>query len=213
MSILFADARSSTRPTGRWTTGLWLSVGLHAIVAVVLIVVPIRASEKPSAPSKRSRMVFVLPATQLVKLPPAPIVAPRLPSARPAAAGARNSQSGSAKAASGSRQSSPSWSSQRRHRLCPPSNGPSKSQWSSVLLRPACSSGQMARERARPQLPSRPAGSEIKRPRRVAPQPRTLSRQVDSAAGRAHRVRPQTPARSRRRGSIYGHPHSLPWRR
>ena len=43
----------------------------------------------------------------------------------------------------------------------------------------------MARERARPQLPSRPAGSEIKRPRRVAPQPRTLSRQVDSA-GRAH---------------------------
>jgi TonB family protein len=79
MSILFADARSSTRPHGRWTTGLWLSVMLHAIVVLVLIVVPIRASEKPSAPSKRSRMVFILPATQLVKLPPAPIVAPRLP--------------------------------------------------------------------------------------------------------------------------------------
>ena len=79
MSILFEDTRLSTRPHGRWTTGLWLSVGLHAIVVVVLIVVPIRASEKPSAPSKRSRMVFILPATQLVKLPPAPIVAPRLP--------------------------------------------------------------------------------------------------------------------------------------
>ena len=54
MSILFDDARLSTRPHGRWTTGLWLSVVLHAIVVVVLIVVPIRASEKPSAPSKRS---------------------------------------------------------------------------------------------------------------------------------------------------------------
>jgi len=79
MSILFDDARSSARPASRWTTGLWLSVGLHAIVVVVLIVVPIRASENRSAPSKRSRMVFILPATQLVKLPPAPIVAPRLP--------------------------------------------------------------------------------------------------------------------------------------
>jgi TonB family protein len=77
MSILFDDARSSTRPHGRWTTGLWLSVVLHAIVAVVLIVVPIRASETPSAPSTRSRMVFVLPAT--VKLPSVPLVAPRLP--------------------------------------------------------------------------------------------------------------------------------------
>jgi TonB family protein len=83
MSVLFDDARSSTRPTDRWTTGLWLSVVLHAIVAVVLIVVPIRASEKPPSPSKRSRMVFVLPATQLVKLPPAPIVAPRLPPPTP----------------------------------------------------------------------------------------------------------------------------------
>jgi TonB family protein len=79
MSILFDDPRLSTRPHSRWTTGLWLSVVLHAIVAVVLIVVPIRASEKPSAPNKRSSMVFILPATQLVKLPPAPFVAPRLP--------------------------------------------------------------------------------------------------------------------------------------
>jgi TonB family protein len=83
MPILFDDARSSTRPTDRWTTGLWLSVGLHVIVAVVLIVVPMRAYEKPSAPSKRSRMVFVLPATQLAKLPPAPLVAPRLPAPPP----------------------------------------------------------------------------------------------------------------------------------
>jgi TonB family protein len=79
MSILFADARSGTRPTGRSTTGLWLSVALHAIVVVVLIVVPIVASEEPSAPRTPSRMVFIMPATQLVKLPPAPVVAPRLP--------------------------------------------------------------------------------------------------------------------------------------
>jgi TonB family protein len=79
MSILFDDARLSTRPHGRWTTGLWLSVVLHAIVAVVLIVVPIRASENPSAPSMRSTTVFILPATKLVKLPSAPLVAPRLP--------------------------------------------------------------------------------------------------------------------------------------
>jgi TonB family protein len=82
MSILFDDARLSARPTGRWTTGLWLSVALHAIGVVVLIVVPIRASEKPSAPFKRSRMVFVLPATVRVTLP-APLVAPRLPPPAP----------------------------------------------------------------------------------------------------------------------------------
>jgi TonB family protein len=51
---------------------------LHAIVAVVLIVVPIRASERPSAPSMRSTLVFILPATKLV-LPSAAVVAPRLP--------------------------------------------------------------------------------------------------------------------------------------
>jgi len=79
MSILFDDGRSSTRPPGRSTAGLWLSVVLHAVVAVVLIVVPIRASEEPSAPSMRSRMVFVLPATELVKLPPVPVAVPRLP--------------------------------------------------------------------------------------------------------------------------------------
>jgi TonB family protein len=79
MSILFDDARLSTRARGRSTTGLWLSVVLHAIFAVVLIVVPIRASEKPSTPRVRSIGVFILPATELVKLPSAPVVAPRLP--------------------------------------------------------------------------------------------------------------------------------------
>ena len=83
MSILFDDARLGTSSPGRWTTGLWLSVALHAVAAIALIVVPIRASEKPSAPIKRSRMVFVLPPTQLVRLPAAPLVAPRLPPPAP----------------------------------------------------------------------------------------------------------------------------------
>jgi TonB family protein len=83
MSILFDDARLSTRPHGRWTAGLWLSVVLHAIVVLVLIVVPIRASEEPSAPSAPSRMVFVMPATEVVKLPPVPLVLPRLPAPPP----------------------------------------------------------------------------------------------------------------------------------
>jgi TonB family protein len=80
MSVLFDDSRLSTLPHGRWTTGLWLSVVLHAIVVLVLIVVSIRASETPSASSIRSRMVFILPA---VKLPSAPLLAPRLPPPAP----------------------------------------------------------------------------------------------------------------------------------
>jgi TonB family protein len=79
MSVLFDDAQMSTRPPGRSTAGLWLSVVLHAIFAVVLIVVPIRASEKPSTPRTQSMRAFILPATELVKLPSAPVVAPRLP--------------------------------------------------------------------------------------------------------------------------------------
>src|SRR5512145_254249 len=66
MSILFDDARVSSRPLGHSTTGLWLSVVLHAIVVVVLIV-PVRASEKPSMPRPRSIGVFIFPATELVK--------------------------------------------------------------------------------------------------------------------------------------------------
>ena len=79
MSILFDDARLSTRPRGPSTTGLWLSVVVHAIVAVVLIVVPIRALEKPPTPQMRSTRVFILPATEPVKLAAVPVVAPRLP--------------------------------------------------------------------------------------------------------------------------------------
>ena len=79
MSILFDDARSSTLPHGRSTTGLWLSVVVHAVFAIVLIVVPIRASEKPSTPRPQSRKVFVWPATKQMMLLPAPVVAPRLP--------------------------------------------------------------------------------------------------------------------------------------
>jgi TonB family protein len=81
MSVLFDDARLN--PPGRSTTGLWLSVVLHAIVVVVLIVVPLRASEKPSTPRTRSIEAFVWPATQPVKLLSAPAVAPRRPAPPP----------------------------------------------------------------------------------------------------------------------------------
>ena len=77
MPILFDDTRSSTRSPGRSTRGLWLSVGVHAIV-VVLIVVTIGAPEKPPAPSARPTRVF-LPAI----LPAAPVVTPRLPASPP----------------------------------------------------------------------------------------------------------------------------------
>jgi TonB family protein len=83
MSILFDNARLSTRPHGRWTTGLWLSVVLHAIVVAVVIVGPIGATERPPAPRTPSRLVFVMPATSLLKLPSAPLVAPRLPAPSP----------------------------------------------------------------------------------------------------------------------------------
>ena len=74
MSVLFDDARLSARPRGRSTSGLWLSVVLHA-VALVLIVVTIGAPGKPPTPRMRPLTVFIAP----VKLPSAPVVAPRLP--------------------------------------------------------------------------------------------------------------------------------------
>ena len=77
MPSLFDDARSSTRPHGRHTTGLWLSVVVHAAV-VVPIVVTIGAPATPPTPSTRSMRVF-LPAM----LPPAPVVTPRLPAPPP----------------------------------------------------------------------------------------------------------------------------------
>ena len=78
MSVLFDDARLSTRAPGRSSTGLWLSVVLHAVFAVVLIVVPIRTLEKRSPPRTRSIEAFIMPATALMKMPPAPVVAPRV---------------------------------------------------------------------------------------------------------------------------------------
>jgi TonB family protein len=77
MSILFDDSRSSTRPRGRSTTGLWISVVSHVVVVVVVIVDPIRAAEKPATPRMPSRIVFVLPSTALMTSPPAHLVAPR----------------------------------------------------------------------------------------------------------------------------------------
>jgi len=74
MSLLFDNARLSTRSPGRSTSGLWLSVVVHAIVGV-LIVVTIGAPEKPPTPRMRPLTVFISP----VKLPSAPLVAPRLP--------------------------------------------------------------------------------------------------------------------------------------
>jgi len=74
MSVLFDDARLSSRPLGRSTSGLWLSVVVHAVV-VALIVVTIGAPEKPPTPRMRPLTVFISP----VKLPSAPLVAPRLP--------------------------------------------------------------------------------------------------------------------------------------
>jgi TonB family protein len=83
MSVLFVDAQSRTGPRRRSTAGLWISVVLHAIVVVVLIVAPIRASEEPPAPRMRTRTVFILPAAELVKLPSVALVAPRRPAPAP----------------------------------------------------------------------------------------------------------------------------------
>jgi TonB family protein len=83
MSVLFNDARFNTlaRPRSGSSTGLWLSVAAHVTFAGVLMaVVPTRASEESSAPRMRSIRVFTLPATQPVRLPSVPVVAPRLPS-------------------------------------------------------------------------------------------------------------------------------------
>ena len=216
MSILFDDARLSTRPRGRSTTGLWLSVVLHAIV-VVLIVVTIGAPEKPPTPRMRSTRVFSCRRM----LPSAPVVTPRLPAPPtpppPMRELARAEVPKPLPVAPIVAKPVEPPPAPLVPAAAPRSNGPSKSQRSSVLLRPACSSGRTPRERARPQLPSRPADSEVRRPRRATPQTDPApSRQVDSAARDPRRVGPQTdPARCRRRGSIYGRvrPPSLPWQR
>jgi len=74
MSILFVDPRVSTHKHGRSTSGLWLSVGVHAIAAG-LIAVTIGAPSTPPTPRPRPLKVF-LPR---VTLPSDPVASPRLP--------------------------------------------------------------------------------------------------------------------------------------
>jgi TonB family protein len=89
MSVLFNDARFNTRARARTrsSTGLWLSVAAHfTFAAVLMAVVPTRASEKTSAPRPRSMPVFRWPSTEPVRLQPIsrsiPVEAPRLPAPR-----------------------------------------------------------------------------------------------------------------------------------
>ena len=78
MAILFDDARASTPPRGRSTKGLWLSIGVHAVV-LPLIVVAMGTPGTPPEPRPRPLTVFIAP----VALPSAPIVTPRLPDPPP----------------------------------------------------------------------------------------------------------------------------------
>jgi TonB family protein len=77
MAILFDDARVGTPARGRSTNGLWISIGVHAVGAVVLIALPMRSADQPPAPRTRPIKVFL--PVELAKLPPIPGVAPRLP--------------------------------------------------------------------------------------------------------------------------------------
>jgi TonB family protein len=82
MSVLFTDSRFNTPAPARSgsSTGLWLSVVVHATLVVVLTaVVPTRASENTSAARPRSIAVFTLPSVEPVALAPIHIEAPRLP--------------------------------------------------------------------------------------------------------------------------------------
>jgi TonB family protein len=78
MAILFDDARASTPPRGRSTKGLWISIGVHAVV-LPLIVVTMGIPGKAPEPRPRPLTVFIAP----VALPSAPIVTPRLPDPPP----------------------------------------------------------------------------------------------------------------------------------
>src|SRR6187402_2125440 len=78
MAILFDDARVKTPARGRSTTGLWISIGVHAVV-LPLIVVAMGVPGKPPAPRTRPLTVFIAP----VALPSVPVVAPRLPEPPP----------------------------------------------------------------------------------------------------------------------------------
>jgi TonB family protein len=82
MSVLFTDARVSARarPRSRSSTGLWLSVVVHATIAGILIaVVPTRASEKNSAPRARSIPVFAWPSAEPVTLRAVRVETPHVP--------------------------------------------------------------------------------------------------------------------------------------
>jgi len=82
MSVLFTDARfnARARPRSRSTTGLWLSVVVHAtFIGVLVAVVPTRASESSSTPRPRSIAVFRMPSIEPATLPAPRIEAPRLP--------------------------------------------------------------------------------------------------------------------------------------
>ena len=74
MAILFDDARVKTPARGRSTKGLWISIGVHAVV-LPLIVVAMGVPGKPPAPRTRPLTVFIAPVT----LPSVPVVTPRLP--------------------------------------------------------------------------------------------------------------------------------------
>ena len=78
MAILFDDARVKTPARGRSTNGLWISIGVHAVV-LPLIVVAMGVPGKPPEPRSRPLTVFIAP----VALPAAPIVTPRLPDPPP----------------------------------------------------------------------------------------------------------------------------------
>ena len=86
MSVLFSDARFNqhARRGSRSSTGLWLSVVVHATFAGVLTaVVPTRASETTSTPRPRSIAVFRMPSAEPVMLPSVRVEATRLPQPKP----------------------------------------------------------------------------------------------------------------------------------
>jgi TonB family protein len=75
---MFNDEQFNTRARSRFrsTTGLWLSVVVHAtIVGVLIAVIPTRASETSSSPRSRSIAVFSWPSAETAPSIP---VAPRL---------------------------------------------------------------------------------------------------------------------------------------
>jgi len=82
MSVLFNDVRVNTpaRARSRSTTGVWLSVVVHATIGgVLLAVVPTRASEDLSTLRPRSISVFRMPSIEPATVRLIPVAAPRRP--------------------------------------------------------------------------------------------------------------------------------------